>query len=56
MNLDGGDILEFLPNGEEMVILPEITTGESEEIEDGVIEEVEHGLDHDTSASDNPAE
>lgn len=39
-----------------MVILPEITTGESEEIEDGIIEEEEHGLDYDSGTGDNPTE
>lgn len=49
--------MEYLPNGQEMIVLQEPDSGEVEEIEEiEIVKEEEHGLDHDASASDNPAE
>ena len=49
--------MESLPNGQEMIVLQEPDSGDVEEIEEiEIVKGVEHGLDHDTSASDNPVE
>ena len=46
--------MESLPNGQKRI---EPDSGDVEEIEEiEIVKEVEHGLDHDTSASDNPVE
>ena len=49
--------MEYLPNGQKMIVLHEPDSGDVEKIEEiEIVKEVEHGLDHDTSASDNPIE
>ena len=49
--------MEYLPNGQKRIFLQEPDSGDVEDIEEiEIVKEVEHGLDHDTSASDNPAE
>lgn len=49
--------MESLPNGQKRIFLQEPDSGDVEEIEEiEIVKEVEHGLDHDTSASDNPVE
>ena len=53
----GGNTMESLPNGQKRIVLQEPDSGDVEEIEEiEIVKEVEHGLDHDTSASDNPVE